>query len=158
MPDSLSRRDLLNYGSQIRGKHSILHNCWYVNRDFRDSIWSWVEQSTLPGYPEDYAGVVRVTVTDPGQDAKHGKHYVVIIDSSIVTDDLADGGIVIVDAALDQFNDWQYSRGAVPFSLGSQQSLAPVVIAPPADSFRQSVYHDQFDINPDADISPELPV
>lgn len=154
----LSADELVARGHQARDGRSILNNCWAINRDLRDSLWEWVEQHSLPGYPEEYVGVSRVTVTDRQQTAKHQKHYVTVIDSRLVADALVDTGQLVVDAALDQFNNWNHKQDAVPLSLGPQDSLAAVVIAPPEDAFRMGVYHEMFDIDPDEDISVELPV
>ena len=154
----LSADELVARGRQARDGRDVLNNCWKINRDLRDSLWGWVEERSLPGYPEEYVGVKRVTVTDRQQTAKHQKHYVTVIDSRLVADTLAHTGQLVVDAALDQFNDWNRRRDAVPLSLGPQESLAAVVVAPPEDAFRMDVYHEMFGIDSDEDISIELPV
>ena len=156
--DPLRAEELVAHGQQAISGRAVLNNCWKINRDLRDGLWGWVEDRSLPGYPEEYVGVKRVTVTNRQQTAKHQKHYVTVVDSRLVADSLADAGHLVVDVALDQFNDWNHKRDAVPLSLGPQNSLAEVVIAPPEDAFRVDVYHEMFDINPDEDFDVGLPI
>lgn len=156
--DPLSTDELVARGNKARRGRDILNNCWYINRDLRDELWGWVEEHSLPGCSEDYVGVKRVTVTNRQQTAKHQKHYVTFVDSRLVADSLADEGHLLVDAALDQFNDWNHNRDLVPLSLGPRNSLAAVVIAPPGDAFRVDVYHEMFNINIDEDVRVGLPI
>lgn len=156
--DRLSIEALVREGKQARNSREILHQCWDINCAIRDSLWEWVEERGLSKYPEDYAGVSRVTVTDREQSSRHDKHYVVIVDAEIVADSLAAEGYVVVDAALDQFNDRYAKQSKVPFSLGARETLAPVVVAPPGNEFRIDVYHPALTVEPDDDINPELPI
>ena len=156
--DPLDRRELARRGKRTRQRREILNNCWYVNRDLRDDLWGWVEHRNISGYPEEYVGILRFTVTDRKQTAQHTKHYATVIDATLVADELATEGHVLVDAALDQFNDWNHNRDEVPFSLGPRQSIAPVVVAPPDNKFRKQVYHEMFEVDPTTDVGATLPV
>lgn len=155
---ALSEEELLAFGQEARRGRSIFNKCWRINRDLRDSVWGRVEKHQYPGPPENYADVIRVTVTNRDQTARHQKHFVTVIDSQVVTNDVVDSGYLLVDAALDQFNDWNLQRHDQPFSLGEQTSIASIVIAPPDAGIRRSIYHNMFDVNPDADVRIQLPL
>lgn len=155
---SLSEEQLVEFGQDARRGRSIFNNCWRINRDLRDSVWGWIEKHQYPGPPENYADVLRVTVTNRDQTARHQKHFVAVIDSQVVSNDVVDSGYLLVDAALDQFNDWNFNRHDQPFSLGEQTSIASIVIAPPGAGIRRSIYHNMFDVNPDTDVHIQLPL
>lgn len=141
----LSVRELVSRGRDARDGRRITNNCWDINTDIREGIWGWTEENGIAAppesYPSEYADVVRFTVTDREQSARHEEHYA-----------------VVVDAALDQFNHTNHQHDAVPVSLGPEKRLADVVVAPPNDEFRVGVYHRQSRVQPDADVSVELPL
>lgn len=155
---ALSEEELFAFGREARRGRSIFNKCWRINRDLRDSVWGWVEEHQYPDPPENYADVIRVTVTNRNQTARHQKHFVTVIDLQVVSDNVVDSGYLLVDAALDQFNDWNFNRHDQPFSLGEQTTIASVVIAPPDAGIRRSIYHNMFDVNPDANVRIQLPL
>lgn len=62
----LEYADLEQFGYENR-REQILGNCWYINRDVRDTLWGWVEQEGITTCPEALVGVKRFTVTDRDQ-------------------------------------------------------------------------------------------
>lgn len=160
-PAYLSKADLCGIAHEARDTTTVQHHCWEINRTIRDDIWSWVETHGFDALPEYYAGLYKTTVTDRDQSGYHGTHYVTLVDSQIVDETIttSDDGVIIVDAALDQFNDAALSRDAVPLSFGPRETIANVIIAPPHSSFRKTTYHRHpTTIDPTTDFTVALPV
>lgn len=154
----LTADDLRRAGQAVRHNREVLNNCWYINRDLRDLLVAETLNDEHRPW-EDHLDVKWVVASDRDQEAYHGEHYVLFLDASLVDDDLATNGQILVDAALDQFNDQQLKYDTVPFSLGGQREIASVVVAPPEDEFRQTVYHsDVGSMTPEEDLTCSLPL
>lgn len=147
----------------------ILNNCWYVNRDIRDHIIyhntditsiqtcvsNWNNELTV----YHYIDVIWCTVTDWEQEHSQD-HAILVIDSQLVCDDLSTNGYVIVDGALDQFNDDNYENNDVPFTLGDKITDVPsIIISPPGSTRREQIYHEiESSSSSQSGFSPQLPV
>lgn len=153
----LSRADLRDIAFEYREQFHILHNCWHVNKAIRNRLSCEIE-TAAPDYPEMYVDVVWVAVTDRQQDDMQGEHYVVALDSAFVTDDVATDGCLLVDAALEQFNDQNEAAGDVPFSLGRRDDIDDVVIAPLSDDRRYEIYHNGLATDADTPVRFDLPL